>query len=43
MCVWVYRTIYGCRPEMELKLPLVPAVLLVLYTISLRVWITARW
>jgi hypothetical protein len=37
MCAWAYGTIYGCRPEMDLYLSLLPAVFAVipvLYTIA---------
>jgi len=46
MCAWAYGTIYGCQPEMDLYLSLLPAVFAVipvLYTLSLRVRMRARW
>jgi hypothetical protein len=44
MYPWAYGTIYGCQPEMDLYLSLLPAVLVVilvqLYTLSL--WVCMR-
>ena len=42
MCAWAYGTIYGCQPEIYLYLSLQPALLPVLYTLSLQVFMRAR-
>jgi len=35
MCAWAYRTVYGCQPEIERYLNVLPAGTPVLYTLSL--------
>jgi hypothetical protein len=36
MCAWAYGTIYGCRPEMDLYLPVFTACSLRWYTGTVR-------